>query len=369
MITRSAIGRGSLLACALVTLSIIACDNRPTDPQSGYVKVSVTATGGDLDDAFDIVAGTVTKQVSANGTVVFPLPDGTHSLALMGIADNCAVDGSASLVVNVGSNDTTLVVFNVHCADMGRIGVIAFVDASRLVVMNANGSDRRDLSRGWNPSWSRDGTRLVYSAAECDDYSCTGSLEIVDPPTGQVTPLPNTGPSFDPAWSPVDDVIAFSDFDSGGLYLYDVATATESKVAIEREVLVSQPSWSPDGTRLAASCHAGGERMQICTLNRDGTGIRYLTSGLSADNNGPAWSPDGTRIAFTRFTSSQGTIAVINADGSELQTLTSGSSPEWSPDNSQIVFTGDRGLYTIKADGTMRIRLTEGLHYSPAWRR
>lgn len=368
MITRSAIERGSLLACTLMMLSIIACDNQLTAPEPGYVKVSLTTTGGDLDDAFDIVSGTVTRQVSANGSVVFPLPDGTHSLSLMGIADNCLVAGNATLLVDVGHNDTTRVSFNIHCAAMGRTGVIAFVDASRLVVMNANGSDRRNLSRGWNPSWSRDGTRLVYSGAECDDYSCTGSLEIIDPLTWQITPLRTTGVSWDPAWSPVDDVIAFSDLDSGQLYLYDVATATRSKVAVEREVLVSQPSWSPDGSQLAGRCYAGGTHSQICILNRDGTGIRYLTSDVSFSSIDPSWSPDGTRIVFTQQTG-QGMIAVVNADGSGLRTLTYGTGASWSPDNTQIVFTGDRGLYTIKVDGTMRIRLTEGLHYSPAWRR
>jgi hypothetical protein len=367
MNTLSATNRGSLLVCALLTISIIACDNRPTAPESGYVKVSVKATGGDLDDAFEVVSGSFRKQVSANGSIVFALPDGTHPLTLTGIADNCLVDGNAALLVDVGPSDTTRVIFNIHCAPLGRSGVIAFVEAGRLVVMNASGSGRRDLSRGWNPSWSRDGTRLVYSAAECDDYSCSGSLGIVDPWTSQITALTTTGPSLDPAWSPVGDVIAFSDVESGGLYLYDIATATRSKVALDRDVHVSQPSWSPDGSRLAVTCYASGGRGQICILNRAGTGVRYLTSDVSTTSSEPSWSPDGTRIAFTYYAGVQGAIAVINVDGSGFRALTNGREPAWSPDGSQIIFSGDRGLYTIRVDGTFLMKVTDGLHYSPAW--
>ena len=368
MITRFAIEPRFLLACALVTLSPGACDNPPTGPRSGFVKVSVLTTGGDPDDAFELVAASTTRQVPANGLTIISLPNGTHPLVLTGIADNCLVEGDAARMVNVENNDTTRVTFNILCTAVGRSGVIAFVEASKLIVMNADRSERKELNRGWHPSWSRDGTRLVYSAAECDDYQCTGSLGIVDPATREIITLPTTGPSFDPVWSPVDDVIAFSEAETGDLYLYDVATATRSKVALDREVRVVHPSWSPDGRQLVGSCYPGSGTSQICILNRDGTGIRYLTSDLSATGFEPSWSPDGNRIVFTRLAGSQGTITVVNADGTGLRALTAGRSPTWSPDSRQIIFSGDRGLYTIGVDELTVRRLTEGFHASPAWR-
>ena len=55
---------------------------------------------------------------------------------------------------------------------------------------------------------------------------------------------------------------------------------------------------------------------QIFLVRSDGTGLVQLTSdGLNSE---PTWSPDGTRIAFVRRAGGTNQIYVMNADGSNV---------------------------------------------------
>jgi Tol biopolymer transport system component len=63
----------------------------------------------------------------------------------------------------------------------------------------------------------------------------------------------------------------------------------------------------------------------IWSANADGTSPQLLTDG--SNDSDPSYSPDGTRIAFGR----KGGIAVMNADGTGLSLLLSGSWSQSSP--------------------------------------
>jgi Tol biopolymer transport system component len=114
------------------------------------------------------------------------------------------------------------------------------------------------------------------------------------------------------------------------------------------------------------------ERRAIHVVNPDGTGDTRLTSN-QANNVWLAWSPDGRRIAFVSdgdgFDTSYD-VYTIKADGSERTRLTStggASSPAWSPDGNEIAFA-DHDIYKVNADGTGLTRLTDiGRSWSPAW--
>jgi Tol biopolymer transport system component len=57
------------------------------------------------------------------------------------------------------------------------------------------------------------------------------------------------------------------------------------------------PTWSPDGRRLAFAS-TRNTRLEIFTMNADGTGQQVLISMPGASVMDPRWSPDGGRIAF-----------------------------------------------------------------------
>lgn len=109
------------------------------------------------------------------------------------------------------------------------------------------------------------------------------------------------------------------------------------------------PSWSPDGTKLAITC--GTEFWDICTMNADGSNYQTLTN--TRDNARPAWSPDGKKIAFVSTRENSSHIYLMNVDGSGVSRLvindpniTGEDYPAWSPDGLRIAFVGSTADYS-----------------------
>ena len=127
----------------------------------------------------------------------------------------------------------------------------------------------------------------------------------------------------------------------------------------DNTVLDLEPSWSPDGRRLAFFTGRDGNN-EVYVMNADGSLPLNLTRNPMADTH-PAWSPDGRRIAFVSVRDGDGEIFVMNANGSSVRQLTSNdvadATPAWSPDSKRIVYSRFLGgganfdLYVIGADG------------------
>ena len=73
---------------------------------------------------------------------------------------------------------------------------------------------------------------------------------------------------------------------------------------------------------------------EIYVMNADGSGLIRLTFQPGHDYQ-PSWSPDGKRIAFTAEYANNRDIYLMNADGSNMIRLTQhpaeDSDPNWSP--------------------------------------
>ena len=138
--------------------------------------------------------------------------------------------------------------------------------------------------------------------------------------------------------------------------------------------VIGAPSWSPDGAALVFHVKVGLES-EIYRVDADGGDLEQLTSE-GGNTRSPAWSPDGRRIAFSRsrtdFTSFG--LYVANADGSGPTPLHVGAAadPTWSPDGKRIGFVtgglaGVGRLATVAANGRSRRRLAQRRAENPAW--
>jgi WD40-like Beta Propeller Repeat len=127
------------------------------------------------------------------------------------------------------------------------------------------------------------------------------------------------------------------------------------------------PSWSPDGTRIAFDIW-DGNNSQVAVMNADGSNVQLLTSGH--DDDWPVWSSDGDRIAFASADADQPDyeeVDVINADGSGRHRVSdnvhASAQPAWAPGRAAIawgdwedvgLFRGG-GIFVANADASGRV--------------
>ena len=107
----------------------------------------------------------------------------------------------------------------------------------------------------------------------------------------------------------------------------------------------ASPDWSPDGTKIAFNSYwdqQPGKSANVYVVNSDGTRMKALTRDVGGGTNSfrPSWAPDGTKLVIARAVpkGKQGRLDLylINRDGSGLRRLTSrqvdfAATPDWGP--------------------------------------
>lgn len=120
---------------------------------------------------------------------------------------------------------------------------------------------------------------------------------------------------------------------------------------------------SADGTKIVYD-----DSHTLYLMNADGTEVQTLTTPGGPESDNPTFSPDGKHIAFERDYG----IWVMDVDGSHAHTITPGATfagadydPAWSPDGRRIAYTSEQQVWAMNADGSGATSLTPPVPMCP----
>ena len=362
----------------------------------GSLNVFISTNGPDQDtDGYSVLLdGEEIDSVGVNDTLMIAdVPTGSHTVDLSGIESNCETEGSTQKMPEIVRDGTTDVMFEVACNQVVLQGQIIFTktvgNTTELGIMNSDGSNVRQLTSDSGDSGaeiSSDGQSIVFYNSGRDDNIEIFTVDASGNPLMQVTTTANSVSNSFPTWFPDKQQIAFTQSgDASGFE--DIVIANADGSGMPQNLTDgsgsndSNADISPDGQEIVFDSDRDQSLKGIFKMNIDGTNVVKLTSGSDFESQ-PSWSPDGTKIAFIRLVSTQsgsaGQIFVMDSDGNNLQQVTNTTdddlSPSWSPDGTEIVFSRmldeRRDILKINVDGTGLVNLTNTPFISesqPTW--
>jgi len=285
-------------------------------------------------------------------------------------------------------------------------GLIAFAERDRanpdrvtIKTVRPDGTHVREIRLGEGHRWMPDGRRLLFATVYRRAHglftttAAGRDLRWVDCYYCRRKPNPALDPLyFEWELSPDGDRLVALGSSGFVIRIVDITTGLDGDTVLDpdRDLVedcgagcesVFNPTWSPDGTRIAYIEGTAGYGGRICIVRAAGGNPRCITS--RGEDSRPDWSPDGRWIAFDRFCGRrcQTAIYVIRPNGTGLRRVRAhASDPSWSADGSRIAFvrlgrpgTCDTfpcglGIGTMRRDGTdPRIVTRNARHFAPEW--
>jgi PAP2 superfamily/WD40-like Beta Propeller Repeat/RTX calcium-binding nonapeptide repeat (4 copies) len=350
------------------------------------MALAVTATGNHL--FLDIVVGVAIALLAcglARIQPTYPWRKAMSRRIVLRTAATAALIVVAALAATAGAKGATV-------GANGKIAYNRWVYGVRFDVysVNPDGTGKRFnlLGDGTtsidHPAYSPDGREIAVAVHQPVRGGYRGWLMIEnDNPNRNgyeeiVVVRQRWGTPWDPTWSPDGSRLAFVSDRDGDWEIYAVARTGGEKVALTHNRAPDiNPAWSPDGRRIAFAGRRNGV-WDIYVMNADGSGIRRLTRTKAFDGS-PSWSPDGSRIAFFSLPATRDAeLAWVDVESRAVTRLTDNTrhdfDPAWSPDGKKLVFerrvNGRWDIYTKRAaPGNRATNLTRdgSIDWYPDW--
>jgi hypothetical protein len=225
----------------------------------------------------------------------------------------------------------------------------------------ANFFQVKSLKNGMIAFEAVDGGRIVgFAAGTPEELTLTEHPGLNYPNVGQ------------PSWSPDGQKIAFigTTRDSrDDIFVVDQTSGNINQIT-KGPGNNRQPSWSPDGKSLAFT-RVDGPGSEIFTIDIKTQRETQLTADREQAEH-PSWSPDGRRIVYQvkDRDNRRSVIIIINADGSNWRSRYLGSDPSWAPHGHLIAIvlqTTERGICVINPDDGEPKLVVKGDVYNPEW--
>jgi len=262
--------------------------------------------------------------------------------------------------------------------------------------VSTSGGDARPLTFGEDsangPAWSPDGRYISFVAAR-GGGEAKPQLWVMRTEGGEAWSITDAKEGVTAyAWSPDSTRIAFvgrdpetkeqeaarkkgddrrvfeAEFRLAHLWVVDVAAKQAARVTEGEFTVRGEPTWSPDGTRLAFSFAPTpmirDSRADICVVTIATKAREVVTTNRGPDTT-PRWSPDGRTLAFLSEANEQGTVpdgipvedvrqahlmlydvaAKSLRDAASPAFDYSAEAPTWTPDSRRLIFSTGRGVY------------------------
>ena len=268
-----------------------------------------------------------------------------------------------------GPGTAGLLLFPPSWSPDGKQLVFSGTGTVELVILNADGTGRRNLTRNLDmreayPAWSPDGSKVAFSARATEDEPDTDIWVINVDGTGTRQLTNNTTQDDKPTWSPDGKKIAFGSFtdsdpDSDRIVVMNADGSQQNTFTAGGPAVVSEPDWSPDGRYISFTSETFGDPFDPSDLGIPGhiekAGVlpgyiagptTRVTNPIFHNNTDPpttsrtsasSWAPDSASVAYMLnppdgadeeiFRTPLNPIGGINLSNNPAPD----SAPDWSP--------------------------------------
>ncbi len=204
------------------------------------------------------------------------------------------------------------------------------IEFSVKVLYSLENKTRQFITHGrvWGLAWSPDSARLAVTVDE------EPSIQIFAQ-DGSVQALESGAPAFGkPTWSPDGTVVAYLCYveERIEICMMDTNGAAFSRISFPAgfPYIKKDIHWSPADDWIVFEAVQGGGYNDLFVVSPNDGEWRQLTFHPAGDSE-PTWSPDGLKVAFISMRDGNREIYTINADGTALTRVTDTPGDEGSP--------------------------------------